>query len=99
MLKQIERSLIILCIFQLLFGAADADLSKYHLSRDVEKYFYVDQGKAAKVRSISDRNDYKATQSAFRTLAFSDQEIDTVWKTVAAILHLVIIISIMLIKN
>jgi len=64
-------------------------LNKYHLTRDVEKYFFVNQGNAANVRSISDRNDYKATQSAFRTLAFTEQEIETVWKTVAAILHLV----------
>lgn len=90
MLKQIERNLNFRSLFQLLFGAADADLNKYNLSRDVDKYFYVNQGKAANVRSISDRSDYKATQAAFRTLAFSDHEIDTIWKTVAAILHMVI---------
>ncbi|XP_059470337.1 unconventional myosin ID [Neocloeon triangulifer] len=74
--------------YQLLFGASDSELSKLRLKKDAEKYFYVNQGKAATVRSISDRTDYKATQSAFRILTFSDQEIDTIWRIVAAILHL-----------
>ncbi|CAB3374689.1 Hypothetical predicted protein [Cloeon dipterum] len=74
--------------YQLLFGASDSDLSKLRLKNKVDNYFYVNQGNAASVRSISDRSDYKATQSAFRTLAFSDHEIDTIWRIVAAILHL-----------
>ncbi len=39
--------------------------------------------------SLSDRENYKAAMSAFRTLNFSQQEIAVLWKTLAAILHLV----------
>lgn len=74
---------------QLLFGAGEAELSKLHLKREVDAYFYVSQGKAARVDSISDRSDYKATMSAFRTLDFNTAEVDTIWKVVAAILLLV----------
>ncbi|KAF4516828.1 hypothetical protein B566_EDAN006222 [Ephemera danica] len=74
--------------YQLLFGAPESELSKLHLRKDVDAYFYVSQGKAARVDSISDRSDYKNTMSAFRTLDFNPAEVDTVWKIVAAILLL-----------
>jgi myosin heavy subunit len=75
--------------FQLLFGAPENELSKLYLRKDVDAYFYVSQGKAARVDSISDRQDYKNTMSAFRTLDFNASEVDTIWKIVAAILLLV----------
>jgi myosin-1 len=64
-------------------------LKAYQLSRDPDAYFYTQQGKASKVNTINDGADHKATNSAFRTLGFSTAEVDTVWRIVAAILHLV----------
>lgn len=72
-----------------MFGAQEGDLGKLQLRRDVDAYFYISQGKASKVSSISDRTDYKSTMAAFRTLDFSTAEVDTIWKIVGAILHLV----------
>jgi myosin-1 len=70
-------------------GSAESALKAYQLSRDPDAYFYTQQGKSSKVNTINDGSDYKATNSAFKTLGFSTSEIDTIWNIVAAILHLV----------
>jgi myosin heavy subunit len=70
-------------------GAAEFELKAYQLSRDPDAYFYTQQGKSSKVNTINDGSDYKATNSAFKTLGFSTSEIETTWNIVAAILHLV----------
>jgi myosin I len=75
----------------LLFGAADAEMTKLQLKRDQNFYHYLRQGGVAKVDSISDRTDYKNVQSAFRTLNFDPADVDTIWRIVAAVLHLVTI--------
>ncbi|CAG0915513.1 unnamed protein product [Notodromas monacha] len=74
--------------YQLLNGAPDSELQKLHLKKDPEAYFYTKQGGTPRVDSISDRENYKAAMSAFRTLNFSQPEMAAVWRTVAAILHL-----------
>lgn len=74
--------------YQLLCGSSDSDLRSYQLSRDPSNYYYTRQGNANKVEAISDRSDYKGVVSAFRTLGFSSDETDTIWKVVAAILHI-----------
>ncbi|XP_069680956.1 unconventional myosin ID isoform X2 [Periplaneta americana] len=74
--------------YQLLRGSSESELKNLHLTRDPDAYFYTMQGKASKVNTINDSADHKATNSAFRTLGFSSEEIDTVWRIVAAILHL-----------
>ena len=43
----------------------------------------------AKVDSISDRTDYKNVAAAFRALNFDTANVETIWKIVAAVLHLV----------
>ena len=75
--------------FQLLSGCSDGDLKNYGLSRDPEHYYYTKQGGANKVEAISDKRDHKVVLNAMKALDFSQEEIDTVWKIVAAILHLV----------
>lgn len=70
-------------------GFTESELKAYQLSRDPDAYFYTQQGKSSKVNTINDGSDYKATNSAFKTLGFSSSEISTVWNIVAAILHLV----------
>ncbi|KAJ9577049.1 hypothetical protein L9F63_006397, partial [Diploptera punctata] len=74
--------------YQLLRGSSDSELKNFHLGRDPDAYFYTNQGKSAKVNTINDGADHKATNSAFRTLGFSSAEIETVWKIVAAVIHL-----------
>ncbi|KAF2368380.1 Myosin head motor domain [Trinorchestia longiramus] len=74
--------------YQLLAGASDSELSKLKLKRDVSKYYFINQGGSPRVDSISDKADYRAVGSAFKVLGFTPDAIDTVWRTVAAILHL-----------
>jgi len=74
---------------QLLRGSSESDLKNYRLSRDPDAYFYTQQGKSSKVNTINDGTDHRATNTAFKTLGFSNSEIDAIWSIVAAILHLV----------
>lgn len=74
--------------YQLLRGSSESELKNYRLSRDPDTYFYTQQGKSSRVNTINDGSDHKATNAAFKTLGFSNSEIDTVWSIVAAILHL-----------
>lgn len=37
---------------------------------------------------LSEKSDYKGTNNAFKTLGFTTEEISTIWRIVAAILHL-----------
>jgi len=74
---------------QLLRGSSESELKNYRLSRDPDAYFYTQQGQSSKVNTINDGSDHRATNAAFKTLGFSNSEIDTVWSIVAAILHLV----------
>jgi hypothetical protein len=80
---------IFACDLQLLRGSSESELKNYRLSRDPDTYFYTQQGKSSKVNTINDGSDHRATNAAFKTLGFSNSEIDTVWSIVAAILHLV----------
>lgn len=75
---------------QLLFGAPDGEAAKLQLKRDPTFYHFLRQGGVAKVDSISDRTDYKNVSSAFRALNFDGPSVDTIWKIVAAVLHLVL---------
>lgn len=74
--------------YQLLAGAPDAELSKLKLKRDVSKYNFVNQGGSPRVDSISDKADYRAVMAAFKVLGIAPDAIDSVWRTVASILHL-----------
>lgn len=37
---------------------------------------------------LTEKADYKSTNAAFKTLGFSTEEISTIWRIIAAILHL-----------
>ena len=41
------------------------------------------------VDSLNDRKDFDNVRNAMKVLGYTPQEIDTVWKLIAAILHLV----------
>lgn len=74
--------------YQLLFGAPDNEAAKLQLKRDPNFYHFLRQGGVAKVDSISDRTDYKNVAAAFRALNFDTANVETIWKIVAAVLHL-----------
>uniref|UniRef100_A0A2R5LJZ3 Putative myosin class ii heavy chain n=1 Tax=Ornithodoros turicata TaxID=34597 RepID=A0A2R5LJZ3_9ACAR len=74
--------------YHLLYGAPDGMLSDFGLKHEPQKYFYTKQGDCPKVNTINDRADYKQVCSAFKVLGFSQEHCDTLWKIVAAIIHL-----------
>ena len=80
---------MLICGLQLLLGSPDGEVAKLQLKRDPTQYHYLRQGGVAKVDSISDRTDYKNVCLAFRALNFDPAAVDTIWKIVAAVLHLV----------
>uniref|UniRef100_A0A1I8PHP1 Myosin motor domain-containing protein n=1 Tax=Stomoxys calcitrans TaxID=35570 RepID=A0A1I8PHP1_STOCA len=71
--------------YQLLRGASDNELRQFSLNRDPSKYHYTNQGS---MDILTEKADYKGTNSAFKTLGFSTEEISTIWRIIAAILHL-----------
>jgi len=71
----------------MLSGCNDAELQSLKLVRDPTKYAYTE--KTGPRAGSEDRADYRATVSAFRTLKFTESDTDTVWRILAAILHLV----------
>lgn len=60
-------------------------MKQFDLSRDPSNYHYTNQGST---ETLSERSDYKTTSAAFKAFGFSAEEINTTWRTVAAILHL-----------
>lgn len=74
---------------QVLFGATDSELSRLKLKRNVSNYHFIRQGGTPRVDSIADKSDYKTVQSAFKTLGFTTDQVDAIWRIVAAILHMV----------
>ncbi|CAG0887880.1 unnamed protein product [Cyprideis torosa] len=74
--------------YQLLLGCPESETSKCRLKRDASAYYYTRQGGSAHVDGLSDRDNYKACASALKTLDFSADEIGTMWKVVASVLHL-----------
>ncbi|KAK8394631.1 hypothetical protein O3P69_005830 [Scylla paramamosain] len=74
--------------YQVLFGATDAELSRLKLKRNVNAYHFIRQGGSPRVDSIADKADYKACQQAFKTLGFTGDQVDAIWRIVGAILHL-----------
>lgn len=76
--------------YNLLAGASPDLLSKLGLSSDPMAYKYLNQGGAEslKVKGMDDAKDFKQVESAMATLGFSDQERDSVFEIVAAIILL-----------
>lgn len=74
--------------YQLLQGAPNDVLKKYKLKSDPQQYFYTRQGKSSKAETINDKSDYRAVCSAMKILEFSEEHSETLWRIVAAILHL-----------
>jgi len=73
--------------YQLLYG--ENNLHEYGLNLKAEDYHYINQGNCCKVSKIDDKRDYQQVKQAFKIVGFTQDEISTIWKIIAAILHLV----------
>ncbi|EDW52457.1 GM11630 [Drosophila sechellia] len=71
--------------YQLLRGANDNELRQYELQKETGKYHYLNQGS---MDILTEKSDYKGTCNAFKTLGFTTDEVQTIWRTIAAVLHL-----------
>ncbi|KFO80894.1 Unconventional myosin-Id, partial [Cuculus canorus] len=73
--------------YQLLQGGSDQMLRSLHLQKDASAYNYISPGAQLKC-SINDGAEFKAVADAMKVIGFKQEEIQTVYKIVAAILHL-----------
>uniref|UniRef100_A0A673LX82 Unconventional myosin-Id n=1 Tax=Sinocyclocheilus rhinocerous TaxID=307959 RepID=A0A673LX82_9TELE len=73
--------------YQLVKGAPDAQLRSLHIQRDPTAYTYIKVGGQIK-SSINDSADLKAVTDAMKVIGFTTEEIQTVYKILATILHL-----------
>uniref|UniRef100_A0A8C9L3Z7 Myosin ID n=1 Tax=Pavo cristatus TaxID=9049 RepID=A0A8C9L3Z7_PAVCR len=73
--------------YQLLQGGSDQMLRSLHLQKDASAYSYISPGAQLKC-SINDGAEFKAVADAMKVIGFKQEEIQTVYKIVAAILHL-----------
>ncbi|KAM8716063.1 hypothetical protein ACLKA7_003015 [Drosophila subpalustris] len=71
--------------YQLLRGANDTELRQYDLHKETSKYHYLNQGS---MDILTEKSDYKGTCNAFKTLGFQADEVQTIWRTIASVLHL-----------
>ena len=58
-------------------------------NEDVERLVERESVLLTQVDSISDRKDFDNVRNAMKVLNYTAQEIDTIWKLVASIIHLV----------
>lgn len=58
------------------------------MNRNADTFFYVKQGNASKVDTINDRANFREVVSSLNTLQFTKEEQETLWRVIAAILHL-----------
>ncbi|XP_015818138.3 unconventional myosin-Id [Nothobranchius furzeri] len=73
--------------YQLLSGAPDSLLHSLHIKKDPKAYTYIKIGGQIKT-SINDNADFKAVADAMKVIGFTGDEIQTVYKILATILHL-----------
>ncbi|XP_069501926.1 unconventional myosin-Ig [Ambystoma mexicanum] len=71
--------------FQLLLGASEALLNSLRLRRDPAMYTFTKEGVS---NNTNEYSNFKAVASAMKVIGFSPEEISTVYKILATILHL-----------
>ncbi|XP_062484245.1 unconventional myosin-Id isoform X2 [Pezoporus occidentalis] len=72
---------------KLLQGGSDQMLRSLHLQKDGSAYRYICPGAQIKC-SINDGAEFKAVADAMKVIGFKQEEVETVYKIVAVILHL-----------
>uniref|UniRef100_A0A674MLD7 Unconventional myosin-Id n=1 Tax=Takifugu rubripes TaxID=31033 RepID=A0A674MLD7_TAKRU len=73
--------------YQLLKGAPDSLLRSLHIQKDPTAYSYIRVGGQMK-SSINDGAEFRAVADAMKVIGFTGDEIQTVYKILATILHL-----------
>ncbi|XP_076864280.1 unconventional myosin-Ig [Brachyhypopomus gauderio] len=74
--------------YQLLRGGSEDILKSLYLSKDPTDYTYTSQGALAMTSSTDDRSRHRAVMSALKVISFSEEEISSIYKILATILHL-----------
>jgi myosin-1 len=73
--------------YQLL--ANEITLQEYGLHLKAEEYYYINQGNCCRIDKINDQQNYQQVMEAFDIVGFKQEEVLTIWKIIAAIIHLV----------
>ncbi|XP_070975081.1 unconventional myosin-Id [Oncorhynchus clarkii lewisi] len=73
--------------YQMVKGGSESLLRSLHISKDPTAYSYIKVGGQVK-SSINDGADFKAVADAMKVIGFTPDEIQTVYKVLATILHL-----------
>lgn len=73
--------------YQLLQGGSEQMLHSLHLQKSLSSYNYI-RGGAQLKSSINDAAEFKVVADAMKVIGFKPEEIQTVYKILAAILHL-----------
>lgn len=71
--------------FQLILGAPEALLNSLHLRKDPALYRFTREGAS---NNTNDSSNFKAVANAMKVIGFSTEEISSVYKILATILHL-----------
>ncbi|CAH2302747.1 unconventional myosin-Id [Pelobates cultripes] len=73
--------------YQMILGAPEQTLRSLHIQKDLSAYTYTRS--LAQVKSnINDTSEYREVAEAMKVIGFKQEEIQTVYKILAAILHL-----------
>uniref|UniRef100_S4R5Y7 Myosin motor domain-containing protein n=1 Tax=Petromyzon marinus TaxID=7757 RepID=S4R5Y7_PETMA len=77
--------------YQMLQGGQDQLLKSMRLQRDISRYEYLRQGSTGKVwdPGINDSGEFKNVAEAMKVIGFQADEVQTVYRILACILHLV----------
>ncbi|XP_034286414.1 unconventional myosin-Ig isoform X1 [Pantherophis guttatus] len=74
--------------YQLLLGASDAKLKSLHLVGDPMAYRFTKEGGSNNRSLESEKSNYQSVLDAMKVIGFTSEEINSVQKILAAILHL-----------
>ena len=74
--------------YQMAAGGSEDELKSWHLQRSVQDYFYSNQGNVYKLRDFNDAEEYAEMRHALNTLSFTPEDQNTMFMSMAGILHL-----------
>ncbi|XP_055277059.1 unconventional myosin-Ig [Moschus berezovskii] len=74
--------------YQVLRGCEDEELQELHLQRNPALYNFTRQGAGLSVLDIDEKSHHQAVTEAMRVIGFSPEEVASVHRILAAILHL-----------
>lgn len=76
-------------VFYQLLSSNEENLQNFGLDLSAEDYYYINQGNCCQLEKINDKLNYELVLEAFHIVGFTENEILTIWKIIAAIIHLV----------